>query len=67
MIIFYHHCSIAGLFSLLVEYFSDDKFSNVPSFSIHFKDLNFYVRNQIWLFLHFTRHRREYSHQNVFF
>ena len=50
MIIFYHHCSIAGLFSLLVEYFSDDRFSNVPSFSIYFKNLNLYVRNQIWSF-----------------
>ena len=28
MIIFYHHCSIGGLFSLLVEYFPDVKFSN---------------------------------------
>ena len=55
---FYHHCSIPSLFSLLVEYFSDNKFSNVPSFSIHFKVLKFYVRNQIWSFWTFTTHSR---------
>ena len=63
---FYHHCSIPGLFSLLVEYFSAHNFSNVPSFSIHFKVLKFYVRNQIWSFLHFTTHSRVInSRQNV--
>ena len=70
MIKFYHHCSIPGLFSLLVECFSDNKFSNVPSFSKHFKVLKFHVRNQIpvWAFLHFTTHSRvRNSRQNVFF
>ena len=52
--------------SLLVEYFSDNKFSNVPSFSIHFKVLTFYVRNLIWSFLYFTTHSRViHSRQNV--
>ena len=42
MIIFYDHYSIVGLLWLLVEYFSDKKFScHFPSFCMHFEVCQF--------------------------
>ena len=60
---------LSSLFNSGPISFSDNKFSNVPSFSKHFKVLKFHVRNQIhvWAFLHFTTHSRVInSRQNVF-
>ena len=49
LINFYDHYSDSGLLWLLVEYFSDNKFScHFPSFCIHFEVCQFSAGKRIW-------------------